>query len=444
MLATDVRKPVDARANRLRDCLQRPAVSIAIATGLFIIQFAVVASIMGDPSQYNLQGMWITIPDFVQRLNDGDSLLERIFIRLNGWDGHWYHHIASHGYQCTTIPEGNNPHLCNVGFFPLLPLLGAALGKVGIDLVYALPLISQAAWFATIVSILLFARSIATLQPLHLVVVLLLVAYPGGLYGFAAYSESLLTLLVVLIAILTYSYLEGARKTLLVALALCCFLLGLVKVTGVIAAAIPVLMAWLHPAFEGRKFTREQLAIYAASTSSLLGIASFLLYCELRFDDWALYFRYVGSAWGTGSENGLSLNPLRIFTGFSWHENLSVRISNIIVISLPAVIAALGAVSWRFGDRLRHFSIAVLATALLLFYFYSVPGNNDKLLNFNIMRHMLPVVALLTLLAMSMPLSRLRRAPAGAIALGLLALVYLQFHFQMKMFDAFKFGYWVS
>ena len=128
--------------------LHRPAILIAIATVLFLLQFILAVSILDIVAPYNLRGMWITIPDFPDRLNDTTSMLERVFSRLNGWDGHWYHHIASNGYQCSTVPEGNNFYQCNVAFFPLLSMLVAGLGWLGIDLLYALPLVSQLALLA--------------------------------------------------------------------------------------------------------------------------------------------------------------------------------------------------------------------------------------------------------------------------------------------------------
>lgn len=422
--------------------LHRPATLVAIALLLFLLQLILAVSILDIVAPYNLRGMWITIPDFPDRLNDTGSMLERVFSRLNGWDGHWYHHIASNGYQCSAIPESNNPYQCNVAFFPLLSMLGAGLGSLGIDLLYALPLVSQLAWFATILAILWFARSITTLHPLHLLVLLLLVAYPGALYGFVAYSESLLTLLVVLITILAHHYLANPRWPLLAGLVLCCFMLGLVKGTGLVAAAIPVLMALLHPRFDGKWFAREQLLVYAASSASLAGLLAFFLYSEIRFGDWALYFRYVGSAWG--SDGTLRLNPLHLVTNFSWHDILAVRLSNVIAVTMPLAIGVVAAVSLRFAVQTRYLSLAILGTVLMLFYVYTVPGNNGQFTNFNLMRHMLPLVALLVLLAMTLPLSKLKQQTAGIIALVLLGLVYLQFHFQMEMFHAFKFGYWVS
>ncbi len=424
--------------------LNRTSILVGIGVAFFVAQSLLAISSLNFHGPYNLNGMWITIPEYPARLNDTTDWLERVYSRLNGWDGHWYHHIAANGYHCSDITRGNNPQLCNVAFFPLLPMLGAALASLGIDLIYALPLVSQAAWLGTILLLLLFARSLGGLQPLHLLLLLVLVAYPGSLYGFVAYTESLLTLLVVAIAALSYWYLAKPRAGLLAGLAASCFLLGLLKVSGVIALAIPVLMALFHPSARGRWFTRRQTLVYAAATAGIAGLAAFLLYCELRFGDWALYFRYVSAGWSGADARPISFNPLLAFAGFSWHENLSLRISNLVIVSLPVAIVGLAALAWRFAGDNRHFAIALLATLLVLFYFYTTPGNAGLLVNMNIMRHMLPVVALLAMLAMSLPLAQLPRNALVAVSGGLFVLVALEFYHQVLMFQAFRFGYWVS
>ncbi len=62
----------------------------------------------------------------------------------------------------------------------------------------------------------------------------------------------------------------------------------------------------------------------------------------------------------------------------------------------------------------------------------------------NLMRHMLPLVALLAMLAMSLPLARLPRNALVGLGGGLFVLVMLEFYHQVLMFHAFRFGYWVS
>lgn len=424
--------------------LNRTSILVGIGVAFFVVQFLIAISSLNLLGPYNLNGMWITIPDFPVRLNDQGDWLERVYSRLNGWDGHWYYHIAANGYHCSDITRGNNPQLCNVAFFPLLPMLGAALAGLGIDLMYALPLVSQAAWLATILLLLLFARSLGGVQPLHLLPLLVLVAYPGSLYGFVAYSESLVTLLVVAITALAYWYLDKPRAGLLAGLAASCFLLGLAKASGVAALAIPVLMSLFHPSAGGRWFSRRQLLVYAASAAGVAGLAAFLLYSELRFGDWALYFRYVSAGWDSADASPVSFNPLHAFAEFSWHDNLSLRISNLVVVTLPLAIVALAAFAWRYAGDRRHLAIALLATLLMMFYLYSTPGNSGQIVNMNIMRHMLPLVALLAMLAMSLRLERLPRNALVAVSGGLLVLVMLEFYFQVQMFHAFRFGYWVS
>ena len=120
--------------------LSRPTSLIALALVLFLAHLLLIGASLDLFSPYNFRGMWITIPDYDIGINDPDSALTRIYYRLNGWDGQWYYHIAAWGYHCDSIPESNNPSVCNVAFFPLVPMLGKALSLIGIDLVYALPL----------------------------------------------------------------------------------------------------------------------------------------------------------------------------------------------------------------------------------------------------------------------------------------------------------------
>jgi len=138
------------------DRLNRPLFLVALALVLFLAHFTLVIYSLDLFSPCNFNGMWITIPDFDKGINDPDSALTRIYYRLNGWDGQWYYHIAANGYQCDSIPETNNPHVCNVAFFPLVPMLGSLLGLTGIDLVYALPLVSQLFYLSSILLLLFF------------------------------------------------------------------------------------------------------------------------------------------------------------------------------------------------------------------------------------------------------------------------------------------------
>ncbi|MEM7408240.1 MAG: hypothetical protein AAF458_23325 [Pseudomonadota bacterium] len=413
-----------------------------IAIGAF--QWFSMAAVLDTQSTYNLRGMWITIPDFADRIANSTNYFERIYLRLNGWDGHWYHHIARNDYQCTGIPSNSNPHICNVAFFPLVPFLGSAASQVGIDLVYALPLISQVAWLLTLLLILLFVRSIREFNALRISLLLLLVAYPGTLYASMAYSESVLTLLVVSVVVLSHRYLQYGGTVSIVALAACCYLLGLVKVTGITASAIPVLMALAFHGARGQLLTRQHGLMWLAAGLSLLGVLTFFLFAEIRFGRWDLYFQYTSQGWSGKAQGIPDLNPLSMFTNFHWHEHPSVRLSNAISIVLPLLIVALGVLAWRFSDDRQHLYVGILGAAAVMYYAYSVPGNYAALPNRNLMRHVFPVVALAVMAAMLLPVHRLTRiASALAGALTMTAVV-LGLYFQTQMFQALKVGDWVS
>ncbi len=396
---------------------------------------------------YNLSGMWITIPDYAQRLNDPTDLFERVFTRLNGWDGHWYHHIAQNGYQCPGIPESNNPYSCNVSFFPLVPGLGAGLGAglgyLGIDLVYALPLISQLCWFATILLILFLLRSITSIQAHHILLVVLLVSYPGAFYGFTPYAETSFCFLLVAITALSYWHLNSPRSVTLVMLAIACFMVSLSKASGIIALAIPVLMSLFDPGRGANWISRKQREVYLASSAGLIGIFGFLIFCEIQFGDWALYYHYVGSAWAGGANSGMSINPLSIFTHFEWHTHLPIRVSNILMVTLPGIILILAIVLRKIIPGTRHLFIALLITNLILFYFYSTLGNTGEFRNFNITRHMLPVYILTGISAMLVP-QRYSKPIKIILNLSLVGLISLSFYYQIAMLNVFKVGGWVS
>jgi len=387
--------------------------------------------------------MWITIPDFAERLNNMDSSLERIFTRLNGWDGQWYFHIAKNGYQCPVMPTSNNPNICNVSFFPLVPVLGALVSQLGVDLVYAMPLVSQIAWFSTIMLLLFFVRSVMSLQLLHMLIILVFVSYPGSVYGFISYSESLLTFLMLSVTVVAYRYLSEPRAGLLWLLAFLGALSCLTKVSGVVVLGIPVLMALLHPNYYGKWFSANQVKVYLASMAGLGGLLLFLIYCQLTFNDWALYFRYVSAGWGGGELSGLRYNPLSVFANFTWHQYIPVRVSNLVIVTLPAAILLLSVAMIRRRSQMFFLFLPVLIVAAFLYYFYSTLGNFDRR-NFDIARQMFPVVAFMTLLTMLLVKPSNQRIRHSLLVVGLLAVIVFQFYAQFYMLDALAVGGWVS
>jgi len=60
--------------------------------------------------------------------------------------------------------------------------------------------------------------------------------------------------------------------------------------------------------------------LYAAAAVGSLGLLSFLLYSELRFGHWNLYFSYVAQAWSSATGSGLEMNPIAILSKFRWPD----------------------------------------------------------------------------------------------------------------------------
>lgn len=423
--------------------LNDPLILIALAILLFLAHFSLVSHSLDLFSPYNFQGMWITIPDFDKGINDPDSALTRIYYRLNGWDGQWYYHIAANGYQCDSIPESNNPHACNVAFFPLVPMLGSLLGLAGIDLVYALPLVSQLFYLSSILLLLFFIRSIGAMRPIHFAPVLLFMAYPGSLYQFTPYSESSLTFLII--ALFTLSYWQLRKPTIgkWCLLVIAGFMICLTKANGLMALGIPVLMAFWYGWRERMLFTNIQLQLYAAAAAGSLGLVSFLIYSELRFDQWDLYFSYVTNAWGNGT--GIQLSPVAILSKFRWPAHLSGQVSNFLLLFMLPVIAGLAFVTWSDQGELRFVSFSSLCMIILYYYFHSsLDSAGAGAWISALLRHLLPAMGMVSVLLIAARPRKPDWLSTWLLASLIVAFLAVEFHFQKQLLDLFRYGYWVS
>jgi hypothetical protein len=426
------------------DWINRPRSLIIIALLLFFAHLSLVGYSLDFYSPYNFRGMWITIPDFDKGINDLDSTFSRIYYRLNGWDGQWYYHIAANGYHCESIPESNNPNSCNVGFFPLIPALGYALSLTGIDLVYALPLISQFFYFSSILLLLFFMKSIGPIRPIHLFPLLLFMGYPGSLYHFTPYSEAALTFLTIAIFTLSYWHLRNPSIRICGLLAIAGFMICLTKANGLMALGIPVLMALLYGWRSREFFTPAQLQLYAAAAAGSLGLVTFLIYSELQFGQWDTYFSYVTQAWQTDPQQGMALNPASILLKFRWPEHLSGQISNFLLLFMLPVIAYLTFISWRDQSRQRYLVLTTLYVIILYYYFYgTLPQSVGEGIT-NYLRHLVPVIGMCTILLLVARPRKPDWLPSWALVTLLVAFLSVEFFFQKQLLDLFRFGYWIS
>ena len=181
--------------------------------------------------------MWILMPNFEIEINSPDSSITRVYHRLAGWDGQWYFHIAKFGYVCKSLPQFNNPNICNVGFFPFVPFASHLIAQTGVPLFLAVSLISQIFWVGTI-SILIYFLHLITGRIQYvgsILIVVFVISFPGTFYYLTPYSESALTFFLLCSAVLSWRINENPKWTLSILLIVVCFLSSLVKATGIIA-----------------------------------------------------------------------------------------------------------------------------------------------------------------------------------------------------------------
>lgn len=430
--------------SRLTSWLNQPVTLLGVGGLLFLAHFALVLLVLGSTQAYRLEGKWITIPGYEARLVDPTSVMERAYARLNGWDGQWYFHIAHNGYHCPEIPERNDPNQCNVGFFPMLPLMGSLLHRAGVDLFYALPIVSQAAWLGSVLLLLLVARSFTVIRPVHLLLVMAFMSYPGSLYAFTSYAESMLTFCSLLVFALSAWYLRKPRKALLIALSVVCALGALTKATALLVAGIPLLVAVLDRTRSDRAFSKERLQLGLATLAGVLALLGFLVFCQIQFGSWSIYFDYVLAGWKHGGGPRLSANPFVILKDLTWHEYPSVRVANVSLVAIVALGVVL-LIRLHVGRLpMRGLISALILCALGWTYFYAAIGRTNEHQNMDLLRHLLPGVGLTSLGA----LLAVPRDEAGgwlaAISVILGAAIVVELQAQVWMLALFRVGAWVS
>ena len=431
-------------STQFKRILNKTGSLIAIGVVLFLLHWASMYVAMSDADAYRLEGKWTTIPDFQAQITAPESALTRVYSRLNGWDGQWYYHIAANGYSCAELPQSNNPLVCNLAFFPLAPLIGKALSYTGLSLTFALPLASQLLWLASILICLFILRSISGVSAGQIVVLSLLVSYPGAMYALTSYSEPTLAFFILAIASLSHWHLVTPGWGKIACLSIACFLVCLVKITGVFALAIPFLMALLPMADDSGKARRARTMLLIPCMVGVTGLASFFAYSYFAFGQWDLYLRYVSGGWNYSVANHINLNPAVIFTSFTWPGYLPMNMSNVLLVLSPLIFIVLTVLVFRRAEKYQSLVPALLITAFFYYYFYAVVGHTPESVHGDFLRHMLPVIAMVVLaLAIifgNTENTRIRNCAIAAFSL----LSVTGFYLQHKLYELFSVGLWVS
>ena len=250
------------------------------------------------------------------------------------WDGGWYGRISLDGYGLTTTRT--------VAFFPLFPLISSLLVRAGLGWPLAGIAVNNAAFLGGALVFYAWVKGRYGLETARWASATLC-ALPLSLFGSVAYSEGLFALAAA-VTLLCYE-----RKWYLAAGAAAACASATRPLGIALALAIAV------GAIVERRGTRAVLAC----ATGMAGIATYALFCRLRFGD-ALAFVHAQNAW-------------RGDTGFDasgWEDLMRGALHGRIHdwLSLLALFAAVAAVvgARRLGSPARMFlafAVAILIAA---------------------------------------------------------------------------------
>lgn len=236
-------------------------VFLVVRLGLFVLGLAAVSVVPTDREPVGVPG-WpaASLPDPNPGVHDVLTAWER-------FDALWFLRIADAGYV-----DGDGSAV----FFPLFPLLIRAVSwAIGGHPYAAAMVVSNVAFAAALCVLYLLTaeeRSVDTART----TILIVAAGPASLFFYAPYSEPLFLLLAV-VAFRAARHRSWAVAGGTAALA------ALTRNVGIVVPAVIAVEA-IHQRLEGRR--GSLLRGLAASAAGALGTVAYLLYWQLKGDDW--------------------------------------------------------------------------------------------------------------------------------------------------------------
>jgi len=211
---------------------------------------------------------------------------------LYRWDSEWYGSIVTNGYISENPPKKWDVKHSNVAYFPGYPISASLLRDVtGLQTIDATILTAWiftfAFWIMLFVGLQLAKPNSNALD--YSLLGLVWIAFPTSFYMYAAYSESLFLCGLVLTWI-------GLFKKNHWILFLGVFVASSTRVVGISYVAgslFCLLVGWLMKDVKGT----FNWKIALASLLGLSGVFAFFIFCQSRFDDWALYFTTQSIGW---------------------------------------------------------------------------------------------------------------------------------------------------
>ena len=329
-------------------------------------------------------GKWILVKNYEQKVHS-KNYLERIYSRLSTFDGQWYYWIAKKGYFCDEIDKVNNPHKCNVTFWPLGPLVGKLIsGTLKIPLEYSIQIFNQVLTFFSFILLYLIVSNLNLLKFSHYFF-LTLIFYPGSIYLLSSYSEPQ----VLFICLYFVNYLFAKKKNILLSLFVAYFF-SLAKLTAAVFAFIPLIFDIII-CLDRKNLQLKRNSIFLA-VAGFLGHFSFHFYNYFNFNNFLLYFDAI-APWFNPVTKDSPWMVHSFFEGLKLNKGFVININNIY-----EYFHWLGSILFVFlfckNRQLKIASIFVPAFILVSLCFVS---RVDTFLNVDYIRRAIPTYIILFL-----------------------------------------------
>lgn len=253
-----------------------------------------------------------------------DDALARVTVKqgLLAWDGAFYADIAQHGYAALPQPA--------LRFFPLTPLLGRAVGWIGVGPRVGIVIAANVAALLAGVLLVLLVRSEGFALGVARRSAWLLALAPSAFVLVLGYAEA------VFLAIAIGIFLAARRRRWLVVVALG-VLAGLSRPSGFVVA-LPIAIEAIRTARAAP--VAERLRALAATASPFVGTALFLGWVDDRFGDALLPYRVQTRA----NLKGSFTNPVSSISDavdglFHGHVGTGLHVPWMIVVVVLVVLA---------------------------------------------------------------------------------------------------------
>jgi hypothetical protein len=231
------------------------------------------------------------------------------YLKLLNWDSDHYRSIAHGGYKIPDHPivsDDIHEGLANVVFLPGYPLLSRWISEfLRIPIDAALLLAAQGSALVFWFYFFLFLEQGGVSRKSSLLSAFAVAVHPAAFYLVVGYTESLFLALML-------GYLYWCERGQFFVAWLHGLFLSWTRIVGVAVAVYPVLRS-------GLKFSLRAWLVFLGSTTSLIG---FFYFCQVHFQDWAIYFHLEETGWQNHRLYFAILNPLTYIPHFFFEDTI--------------------------------------------------------------------------------------------------------------------------